>query len=52
LIGGGETVDDLVCDVIEVLTGMCRGRRVRSRRLRALTAAKHQPRLVEVTGSR
>ena len=43
----GETTDDLVRDMIEVLTGMCArlyGRRgVRNRAMRALTAAKREP---------
>ncbi len=43
----GETTDDLVRDMIEVLTGMCArlyGRRgARNRAMRALTAAKRDP---------
>ncbi|CCK58961.1 IS607-like element IS1535 family transposase [Mycobacterium canetti] len=43
----GETTDDLVCDMIEVLTGMCArlyGRRgARNRAMRAVTAAKREP---------
>ncbi len=43
--GGGERADDLVRDMIEVLTGMCArlyGRRgARNRAMRAVTAAKH-----------
>lgn len=43
----GETTDDLVCDMIEVLTGMCArlyGRRVaRNRAMRAVTEAKREP---------
>ena len=42
-----ETTDDLVRDMIEVLTGMCAGlygrRGARNRALRALTAAKREP---------
>jgi putative resolvase len=44
----GETTDDLVRDMIEVLTSMCArlyGRRgARNRAMRALTAIKHGPR--------
>jgi putative resolvase len=44
----GETTDDLVRDMIEVLTSMCArlyGRRgARNRAMRALTAAKREPR--------
>lgn len=44
----GETTDDLVCDMIEVLTGMCArlyGRRgARNRAMRAVTEAKREPR--------
>lgn len=43
----GETTDDLVCDMIEVLTGMCArlyGRRgARNRAMRAVTEAKREP---------
>jgi putative resolvase len=43
----GETADDLVPDMIEVLTGMCArlyGRRgARNRAMRALTAVKREP---------
>ena len=43
----GETTDDLVRDMIEVLTSMCArlyGRRgARNRAMRALTAAKKDP---------
>lgn len=43
----GETTDDLVCDMIEVLTGMCArlyGRRgARNRAMRAVTGAKREP---------
>jgi putative resolvase len=43
----GETIDDLVRDMIEVLTSMCArlyGRRgARNRAMRALTAAKREP---------
>jgi putative resolvase len=43
----GETTDDLVRDMIEVLTSMCArlyGRRgARNRAMRALTAAKREP---------
>ncbi len=43
----GETVDDLVRDLIEVLTSMCArlyGRRgARNPAMRALTAAKREP---------
>ena len=43
----GETADDLVRDMIEVLTSMCArlyGRRgARNRAMRAVTAAKHEP---------
>ena len=43
----GETTDDLVCDMIEVLTSMCArlyGRRgAPNRAMRALTATKHGP---------
>ena len=43
----GETSDDLVRDMIEVLTSMCAsldGRRgARNRAMRALTAAKRDP---------
>jgi putative resolvase len=43
----GETTDDLVRDIIEVLTSMCarlHGRRgARNRAMRALTAAKREP---------
>jgi putative resolvase len=43
----GETTDDLVRDMIEVLTGMCArlyGRRgARNRAMRAITAAKREP---------
>ena len=42
----GETTDDLVRDMIEVLTSMCArlyGRRgARNRAMRAVTAAKHE----------
>jgi putative resolvase len=42
----GETTDDLVRDMIEVLTSMCArlyGRRgARNRAMRALTAARHE----------
>jgi putative resolvase len=42
----GETADDLVCDMIEVLTSMCArlyGRRgARNRAMRAVTAAGHK----------
>ncbi len=42
-----ETTDDLVCDMIEVLTSMCArlyGRRgARNRAMRAVTATKHGP---------
>jgi putative resolvase len=43
----GETTDDLVRDMIEVLTSMCArlyGRRgARNRAMRAVTATKHEP---------
>ncbi len=43
----GETADDLVRDMIEVLTSMCArlcGRRsVRNRAMRAVTATRHEP---------
>lgn len=43
----GETADDLVRDMIEVLTSLCArlyGRRgARNRAMRAVTAAKHEP---------
>jgi putative resolvase len=43
----GETTDDLVRDMIEVLTSMCAGlygrRGARNRAMRALTATKHGP---------
>jgi putative resolvase len=43
----GETTDDLVRDMIEVLTGMCAGLYgrggARNRAMRALTAAKRGP---------
>ena len=43
----GETTDDLVRDVIEVLAGMCvrlYGRRgARNRAMRAFTATKREP---------
>ncbi|COV46649.1 IS607-like element IS1535 family transposase [Mycobacterium tuberculosis] len=43
----GETTDDLVCDMIEVVTGMCArlyGRRgARNRAMRAVTEAKREP---------
>lgn len=43
----GETTDDLVCDMIEVLTGMCArlyGRRgARNRAMRAVTEATREP---------
>jgi putative resolvase len=43
----GETTDDLVRDMIEVLTGMCArlyGRRgARNRAMRAVTATKREP---------
>ena len=43
----GETTDDLVRDMIEVLTSMCAclyGRRgARNRAMRAVTATKHGP---------
>ncbi|GAB5008617.1 hypothetical protein MAHJHV63_55230 [Mycobacterium avium subsp. hominissuis] len=43
----GETTDDLVRDMIEVLTSICArlyGRRgARNRAMRAVTAAKHGP---------
>jgi putative resolvase len=46
----GETTDDLVRDMIEVLTGMCArlyGRRgARNRAMRAVTAAKKDPETV------
>ena len=42
-----ETTDDLVRDMIEVLTSMCAGlygrRGARNRAMRALTAAKREP---------
>ena len=42
-----EATDDLVRDMIEVLTGMCAGlygrRGARNRAMRALTAAKREP---------
>jgi putative resolvase len=45
--GPGETTDDLVRDMIEVLTGMCArlyGRRgARNRAMPAVTATKHDP---------
>lgn len=47
VVDDDETSDDLVGEVIEVLTGMCArlsGRRgARNRALRAVTAAKQQP---------
>lgn len=47
-----ETTDDLVRDMVEVLTSMCARlygwRGVRSRAMRAITATKHGP--VEVAG--
>jgi putative resolvase len=43
----GETSEDLVCDMIEVLTSMCArlyGRRgARNRAMRAVTATKAEP---------
>jgi putative resolvase len=54
VVDDDETTDDLVRDMIEVLTGMCArlyGRRgARNRALRAVTAAKQQPELVEAAG--
>ena len=45
VVDDGETTDDLVRDMIEVLTGMCARlyghRGTRNRALRAVTAAKH-----------
>ncbi|HEX6526215.1 MAG TPA: IS607 family transposase [Streptosporangiaceae bacterium] len=45
--GPGETADDLVRDMIDVLTSMCArlyGRRgARNRAIRAVTAARHEP---------
>jgi putative resolvase len=45
--GAGETADDLVRDMVEVLTSMCArlyGRRgARNRAMRALTAARREP---------
>ena len=53
VVDDGETTDDLVRDMIEVLTSMCArlyGRRgARNRALRAVTAAK-QPEPVEAAG--
>jgi len=47
VVDDGETTDDLVRDMIEVLTSMCArlyGRRgARNRAMRALTAAKREP---------
>jgi putative resolvase len=47
VVDDGETTDDLVRDMIEVLTGMCArlyGRRgARNRAMRAVTAAKREP---------
>ncbi|EUA19361.1 putative resolvase [Mycobacterium xenopi 3993] len=47
VIDPGETTDDLVRDMIEVLTSMCArlyGRRgARNRAMRAVTAAKREP---------
>lgn len=47
VVDAGETADDLVRDMIEVLTSMCArlyGRRgARNRAMRAVTAAKHDP---------
>lgn len=47
VVDPGETTDDLVRDVIEVLTGRCArryGRRgARNRAMHALTAAKGEP---------
>jgi putative resolvase len=47
VVDDGETTDDLVGDMIEVLTGMCArlyGRRdARNRAMRAVTAAKREP---------
>jgi putative resolvase len=43
----GETTDDLVRDMIEVLTSMCAGlygrRGARNRAMRAITATKRDP---------
>lgn len=51
VVDAGETADDLVRDMIEVLTWMCArlyGRRgARNRALRAVTATKQQPEPVE-----
>ena len=50
LVGPGETTDDLVRDMIEVLTSMCArlcGRMgARNRAMRAVTAAKKDPETV------
>jgi putative resolvase len=50
VVDTGETADDLVRDMIEVLTSMCarlHGRRgARNRALRAVTAAEQQPQTV------
>lgn len=50
----GETTDDLVRDMIEVLTSMCArlyGRRgARNRAMRAVTATKHEPEEVVAGG--
>jgi putative resolvase len=47
VVEDGETADDLVRDMIEVLTSMCArlyGRRgARNRAMRALTATKQDP---------
>ena len=47
VVDPGERADDLVRDMIEVLTGMCArlyGRRgARNRAVRAVTATKHDP---------
>lgn len=55
VIDDGETTDDSVRDMIEVLTSMCArpyGRRgARNRALRAVTAAKQpEPKSLEATG--
>ena len=46
VVDDGETTDDRVCDMIEVLTSMCAlygGRGARNRAMRAVSAAKRDP---------
>jgi putative resolvase len=54
VVDASETSDDLVRDMIEVLTSMCARRYGRrgagNRALRAVTATKQQPEPVEVAG--